>query len=89
MNIEKENILIKKLTNFMEKQTGIKFPPDDYFTGIKTHQGKKYFNVDLSKNPKHEVNLRRLVLSPGPIIDVELNGVYRFAVFFDESFNKI
>lgn len=78
---------IPDIVNFIEEQTGLKLELCDYFTGMKYHNGKKYFNVILpqrTSESKEYVILKRFA-DKYQLISVESNGLKRVAVFYKKS----
>ena len=89
MNRYNDEEVIAALLIFINQYTGLDLCADGYFKGIKTHKGKKYFNVELQQKTSESIEynqLERLIaLSYGIITNVEPNGVRRVAVFFDAN----
>ena len=83
----KDEKIIAALLIFIKKFTGLDLHADEYFTGIRTYRGKKYFNVELQQLTSESIEyqqLERLPASSGGVITkVEPNGVRRVAVYFD------
>lgn len=64
---------------------GLSLQKDDYFTGIKKHQGKEYFNVELNERLSFcNSQFRKLesLIKKGIISDVKENGVRRVSIYF-------
>lgn len=74
---------ISDTLDFVKEQTGLKFELCDYFTGIKEHNGRKYFNVILSQRTSEskEYNILKRFADKYKLILVEPNGLKRVAVF--------
>ena len=74
---------IPETLELIKEQTGLELELCDYFTGIKEHNGRKYFNVILSQRTSeskaYEV-LKRFA-DKYKLISVEPNGVKRVAIF--------
>lgn len=77
------NSIVKTL-NLIEKYTGLKLNLCDYFTGVKEHNGKKYFNVVLPKRNSESKDYDKLkrFSEKYNLISIEPNGVNRAAIFF-------
>lgn len=78
---------IQKVLDFIKSQIGLKLTPDSDFSGIKMHNGKKYFNVILNQRTSEsdEFNLLDRFAKKGKLLKVEPNGLDRVAIFFDNS----
>ncbi len=67
----------------IKEQTGLELELCDYFTGIKEHNGRKYFNAILSQRTSEEKEydkLKRFADKYKHIL-VEPNGLKRVAIF--------
>ena len=69
--------------DLIKKQIGLELELCDYFTGIKEHNGRKYFNVILSQRTSESKEYDKLkrFAEQYKIISVEPNGLRRVAVF--------
>ena len=69
--------------DLIKKQIGLELELCDYFTGIKEHNGRKYFNVILSQRTSESKEYDKLkrFADQYKIISVEPNGLRRVAVF--------
>ena len=74
---------IPETLELIEEQTGLKLELCDYFTGIKEHNGRKYFNVILSQRTSEskEYDTLKRFADKYKLILVEPNGLNRVAVF--------
>jgi hypothetical protein len=74
-----------KTIEFIEKQTGLTLSLCDYFTGIKEHNGIKYFNVLLSQRTSESIDydLLKRFADKYKIVSVEPNGLKRVAIFLN------
>lgn len=65
-------------------QIGIELMLCDYFTGIRKHNGKEYFNVILKRQVWMSEEYPKLLnlCEKGVISRVEPNGVNRLSIFF-------
>lgn len=81
--------LIQKIIKFIKSQIGLSLiqDKDTYFTGIKKHNGRKYFNVELPVrvSESNEYDLLERFANKFKLISVEPNGVNRVAIFFDDK----
>lgn len=83
MKAQKAMFSIPETLELIKEQTGSKLELCDYFTGIKEHNGRKYFNVILSQRTsesKEYETLKRFA-DKYKLISVEPNGLKRVAVF--------
>ena len=74
---------IPEILELIEEQTGLKLELCDHFTGIKEHNGRRYFNVILSQitsESKDYDTLKRFA-DKYKMISVEPNGLKRVAIF--------
>lgn len=74
---------IPETLELIKGQIGLKLELCDYFTGIKEHNGRKYFNVILSQRTSESKDydtLKRFT-DKYKLISVEPNGLKRVAVF--------
>ena len=71
--------------DLIKKQIGLELELCDYFTGIKEHNGRKYFNVILSQRTSESKEYDKLkrFAEQYKIISVEPNGLRRVAVFLN------
>lgn len=69
--------------DLIKDQTGLELELCDYFTGIKKHNGRKYFNVILSQrtSESNEYDKLKRFADKYKLISVEPNGLNRVAVF--------
>jgi len=74
---------IHETLELIREQTGLKLELCDYFTGIKEHNGRKYFNVILSQRTgeSKEYDVLKRFADKYKLISVEPNGLKRVAVF--------
>ena len=74
---------IPEILELIKEQTGLKLELCDYFTGIKEHNGRKYFNVILLQRTSESKEYDRLkrFADKYKLISVEPNGLKRVAVF--------
>lgn len=82
-----DNEIIQKILKFIKTQIGLSLTADTYFTGIKRHNRKKYFNAELPGrvSESDEYALLERFAKKIKIISVEPNGVNRVAIFFDDA----
>lgn len=81
-----QNEIIQKILKFIKLQIGLKLVPDTSFTGIRQHNGKKYFNVELKDrvSESNEFDLLERFANRTKLIKIEPNGVKRVAIYFDD-----
>ena len=82
----KDKETIAALLRFIKVYSGLTLHADEYFNGIKTRKGKKYFNVELQQRISESIEfqqLERLSSNSGIITRVDPNGFRRVAIFFD------
>ena len=74
---------ISDILDLIKEQTGLELELCDYFTGIKEHNGRKYFNVILSQRTSESKEYDKLkrFADKYKLILVEPNGLKRVAVF--------
>lgn len=75
--------MIKETLKLIKEQIGLDLNLCDYFTGIKTYNGKKYFNVILNqRNSESEdfILLKRFE-TQYKLIKIEQNGLRRISIF--------
>ena len=74
---------IPETLDLIKEQTGLKLNLCDYFTGMKEHNGQKYFNVILSQRTSESQDFDKLkrFAEQYKLIKVEPNGLKRVAVF--------
>ena len=74
---------IPEILELIKEQTGLKLELCDYFTGIKEHNSRKYFNVILSQRTSESKDYDTLkkFAYKYKLISVEPNGLKRVAVF--------
>ena len=82
-NSVKNDLFISETLALIKDQTGLDLELCDYFSGVKKHNGRKYFNVILaqktSESAEYEV-LKRFA-DKYNLISIEPNGVNRVAIF--------
>lgn len=74
---------IPETLTWIKNQTGLALQPCDYFTGIRKHNGRKYFVVLISdriSDSKEYDTLKRFA-DKNKIISVEPSGFKRVAIF--------
>ena len=71
------------ILELIKEQTGLKLELCDCFTGIREHNGRKYFNVILPQRTSEskEYDILRRFAEKYKLISVEPNGLKRVAVF--------
>ena len=74
---------VPETLELIKEQTGLNLELCDYFTGIKDHNGRKYFNVILSQRTSEskEYDTLKRFSEKYKLISVEPNGLKRVAVF--------
>jgi len=74
---------IPETLELIKEQTGLRLELCDYFTGIKEHNGRKYFNVILSQRTSEskEYDTLKRFADKYKLISVEPNGLKRVSVF--------
>jgi hypothetical protein len=74
---------IPETLELIKEQTGLKLELCDYFTGVKEHNGIKYFNVILSQRTSEskEYDLLKRFADKYKLISIEPNGLKRVTVF--------
>ena len=74
---------IPETLELIKEQTGLELGLCDCFTGIKEHNGKKYFNVILSQRTSEskDYDLLKRFADKYKLISIEPNGLKRVAVF--------
>ena len=73
-----ESIILK-----IKEQIGVQLTPCDYFTGIKTLKGKKYFNALLKERCSESKDFKKLLFYQDKLgIKVEPCGLNRVSIFF-------
>ncbi len=80
-----EKIDTQKTIESIEISTGVKLELCDYFTGVKTYQGKKYFNVILNEKISESKDYTKLqrYADKYKIISIEPNGIRRVSIFIN------
>jgi len=75
----------KNILDLIKEQIGLELNLCDYFTGIKEHNGQKYFNVILSQRTSESQDFDKLkrFAEQYKLIKVEPNGLKRVAVFLN------
>jgi hypothetical protein len=75
--------MIQETLELIKEQTGLTLNLCDYFTGLKTHKGKKYFTITLSQSVSEstEFPILQRFANKYKIISVEPNGLNRVAIF--------
>lgn len=76
---------IPEALDLIKEQIGLELKLCDYFTGIKEHNGQKYFNVILSQRTSESQDFDKLkrFAEQYKLIKVEPNGLNRVAVFLN------
>lgn len=81
----KDDKLIQEVLESIRAKTGLELTPDDCFTGVQTHKGKRYFNVMFEERLDYS-SWRMKVLfsfaSKYKTIEIESCGVSRLSIFF-------
>ena len=74
---------ISDTLDLIKDQTGLDLELCDYFTGIKEHNFRKYFNVILSQrtSESREYYTLKRFADKYKVISVEPNGLKRAAIF--------
>lgn len=75
---------IENTLSVIKEQIGLELILCEYFTGIRKHGSKEYFNVELKDRAWNSIeytSLERLV-QKGIVSKVEPNGVTRVAIYF-------
>jgi hypothetical protein len=74
---------IPETLELIKEQTGLKLELCDYFTGIKEHNERKYFNVILPQRTSEskEYGILKRFADKYKLISVDPNGLKRVAVF--------
>ena len=74
---------IPETLELIKEQTGLNLELCDYFTGIKEHNKRKYFNVILPQRTSEskEYGILKRFADKYKLISVEPNGLKRVAVF--------
>ena len=74
---------IPETLELIKEQTGLELELCDYFTGIKEHNSRKYFNVILSQRTSEskEYDVLKRFADKYKLISVIPNGLKRVAVF--------
>lgn len=79
--------LINKTLQLIEEQIGLRLTLCDYFTGLRKHRGKVYFNVivkDRLYMSKEFAQLERFAFDKN-LISVEPNGLNRIAIYLNTN----
>lgn len=77
--------LIVETLATIRNQIGLELALCDHFTGVRHHNGRKFFNVILDKRTgrsREFLKLERLVNTSNIISLVEPNGLKRVAIYF-------
>jgi uncharacterized protein YebE (UPF0316 family) len=76
---------IYNVLDLIKEQTGLELELCDYFTGIREHNGRKYFNVILSQRTSESKEYDKLkrFADQYKIISVEPNGLRRVSIFLN------
>ena len=76
---------ISETLDLIKKQTGLTLELCDYFTGIKKHNERKYFNVILSQRTSEskEYDILKRFADKYKLISVEPNGLNRISIFIN------
>jgi len=74
---------IKDTLELIKEQTGLNLKLCNYFTGIKEHNGRNYFNVILYQitSESKEYDILKRFADKYKYISVEPNGFKRLAIF--------
>lgn len=75
--------LINKTLELIESQIGLKLELCDYFTGLRKHLGKEYFNVILKDRLYMSKEFQKLEMfsNKTKLITIEPNGINRVAIY--------
>ena len=78
---------INETLEMIKEQTGLELQLCDYFTGIKYHAGKPYFNVMLDKRTSESADFVKLERFSDKYKSIEVapNGVNIVAIYFTEK----
>lgn len=81
------NQTIEKVLKTIKLQIGLDLTLDTHFSGLFTHKGQKYFNVELQQpvSESKEYDLLEKFANKTKLIRVEPNGSKRIAIFFNDS----
>lgn len=76
-------ISIPEIMELIKHQTGLRLELCDYFTGVREHNGREYFNVILSQRTSEskEYDTLKRFADKYKLISVEPNGLKRVSVF--------
>lgn len=79
--------LINSTLKLIKDQIGLDLPLDDYFTGLKTHNGQRYFNVELKQRTSESAEFDKLqkFANKSKLIKVQPNGVRRVSIFLTDK----
>lgn len=79
--------IIEKVLKTIKLQTGLDLTLDTHFSGLFTHKGQKYFNIELQRpvSESKEYDLLQKFANKTKMIRIEPNGAKRIAIFFNES----
>ncbi len=74
---------IEETLELIEAQTGLKLQLCDYFTGVRNHNGRKFFNVILQERVSEsiEFDILKRFADKYKLISVKPNGVKRVGIF--------
>lgn len=83
LKVEVNPDVISKTLNLIKEQIGLDLKLDDYFTGLKKHNGEIYFNVDLGERVSESSKFDKLkrFADKYNLIRVEPNGVNKVSIF--------
>ena len=74
-----------RVLNMIKEHVGLDLELCDYFTGVKEHNGKKYFNILLKERTSEskEYDLLKKYSDKYKLLSFEPNGVNRIAVIIN------
>jgi hypothetical protein len=77
-------LIISKTLQLIEEQIGLKLTPCGHFSGIRKHQQKEYFNVELPQRISESEDYLMLekFANKSKLITIEPNGLNRVAIYF-------
>jgi len=78
---------IEDTLKLIKEQTGLELKLCSYFTGLRKHNKKEYFNVELPKNTSESIEYKILkrYSEKYNIISVEPNGAKRLAIYINKK----
>jgi len=79
----KDDDVIEKTLNLIKEQTGLTLKLNTHFSGLKTHNKEKYFNVDLDErvSESNDFNTLKRFADKYNLIKVEPNGLNMVAIY--------